>query len=108
MEVFDFGLRLQELRRNKGLTQSQAARRLGVNHTTISAYERNLKMPSIDMLVSIAYLYGASIDYILGLEKQFMLPLPGLTESQRQSAIELLKIFGEAMTTPEPKDEDDK
>ena len=85
MEVYDFGLRLKQLREAKGLSQAQVARRLDVARSTISGYERNTITPSLDQLVSLAVLYSASLDYILGLDNRRFLCLDGLSESQQQT-----------------------
>ena len=68
MEIYDRGLRLKNLREKCRLSQKKAAERLEVTRSTISAYERNTKTPSVDMLVRLAILYHSSVDYILGLE----------------------------------------
>ena len=45
--VYDFGLRLKELREAKHLTQSDVANRLDVTRATISGYECNTITPSL-------------------------------------------------------------
>lgn len=91
--IFDFGYRLRELRRAKGMTQTQAAMRLGLSKTTISGYENNIKTPSLDVLVKLAILYGVSSDYILGLENRKLLQIDGLTTPQEEILRSLLKEF---------------
>lgn len=89
--VYDFGARLKELRKNKHLSQSEAGKRLGVTRSTISAYERNVKTPSVDILVQIAVLYNVSIDYIMGLKNRTSLYLDDLSESQQQTIIDIVE-----------------
>ena len=94
MDVYDFGLRLKELRQKRGLSQADVARRLGLTRATISGYECNTSTPSIEQLVNMAVLYNASLDYIVGLEKRPCIFLEGLTPPQVQtvtSVVELLK-----------------
>lgn len=67
--VYDFGLRLKELRIAKGLSQTQAAKLIGISKTSISNYENNFTLPNIDMLKSFATFYRVSADYLLGLEQ---------------------------------------
>lgn len=80
MEAFDLGLRLKELREKKKLSQSQAAARLGLSKSSVSCYENNLTMPSIDALMKMALLYRVTLDYLLGMEKRRVIVLDGLTE----------------------------
>ncbi|WP_411675785.1 helix-turn-helix domain-containing protein [Caproicibacter sp.] len=91
--IFDFGYRLRELRESKNLTQTQVAKRLNLSKTTISGYENNIKTPSLEVLVKLSILYGASADYILGLENRKLIQIDGLTMSQEEILKVLLKEF---------------
>ena len=48
------------------LPQEQLARLLGVDRSTISSYESNMRQPSLDTLSRIADVFGVSTDYLLG------------------------------------------
>lgn len=61
------GERLEELRKDKGLSQTELADALGVKPNTISAYEREASGPSDEIKVKIAKLFNVSIDYLLGI-----------------------------------------
>ncbi|MCI9274281.1 MAG: helix-turn-helix transcriptional regulator [Clostridiales bacterium] len=94
MEIYDLGLRLQELRRRKGMSQSQAARRLGISGAAISSYECNIRTPNAEMLVRMALLYNTTIDYIMGLEKRES-PRHPISSDERRLAAQLLDIIKE-------------
>ena len=84
--------RLTNLREKIGLSQSEVARRLGVNRTTINAYEQNEIKPSLNKLIALADLYHTSADYILGRtrqEGQQYIDVQNLTLEQ----VELLQAF---------------
>lgn len=49
-----------------GFTQTEAARRLKVNQSTISYWEHGKKFPRGAMLVKTADLYGCTVDELLG------------------------------------------
>ena len=53
----DFGNRVKTLRKKNNYTQSQLAERLGVTKSVISAYETGLRMPSYDILISLARVF---------------------------------------------------
>lgn len=93
MNVYDFGLRLKELRNKKNISQTEAANRLGVSKNTVYCYENNLKMPSVNRLVDIAVLYDSSIDYIMGLDHTPSIRLSGLTNEQQDAIRALVKTF---------------
>lgn len=91
MEIFDFGLRLRELREKKRLSQQQLADWLGLTRSSISNYENNTQTPPADTLVRLADIYGVSVDYLLGVknDRKRVLVIEGLTPSQ-EKALEIL------------------
>ena len=66
-DVYDFGMRLQKLRKERRLTQKDVADRLQVHTNTISGYENNTIDPPMEKLVKMALMYNSTTDYILGL-----------------------------------------
>lgn len=85
MEIYDRGWRLKALRKKRGLSQKAVADRLGVDRAAISAYERNIATPRIDVLENLALLYRTSVDYILGMEHRAALYIDDLSESQQET-----------------------
>ena len=55
------------LRKEKGITQKQAARDLGVSQALLSHYEKGLRECGLDFLVKLCDYYGVSSDYVLGI-----------------------------------------
>ena len=82
--VFDFDIRLRELRRRKKMTQAQVAKRLNLSKTAVSGYENNTKTPSVDVLIQLSILYGVTTDYLLGLDNREMLYVGELGGRQRE------------------------
>lgn len=66
MEIFCE--RLKELRTEKELTTVQLAKELNVSDSTITRWENNLRVPSIDNLYNIAKFFDVSADYLIGLK----------------------------------------
>lgn len=62
----NYQLRLLDLRKEKGYTQQFVAEYLKIDRSNYSKYERKKLEPSIEMLVSLAELYGVTLDYIVG------------------------------------------
>ena len=91
--AFDFGYRLKFLRKKKKLSQKQVADRVHVSKASISGYENNLTMPSVDVLVRLALLYGVSTDYLTGLDNRKMVNLDGFTESQQRLVMEVVEAI---------------
>ena len=61
----EFGEKLQELRKSRGLTQQELAEALYVSRTAISKWESGRGYPSIDSLKEISGFFSVSIDDLL-------------------------------------------
>lgn len=91
MAIYDFGVRLKELREAKRLSQADVAERLGVTRSTISGYECNTITPSVEQLVKLAVLYNTSLDYMMGMENRYHLYLDDLSESQQRTILDMVE-----------------
>ncbi|MBR4982156.1 MAG: helix-turn-helix transcriptional regulator [Lachnospiraceae bacterium] len=65
----EFHEKLQELRKNRGLTQEELAEALYVSRTAISKWESGRGYPSIDSLKEISNYFSVTIDDLLSGEK---------------------------------------
>ena len=63
-----FGVRLKELRIQKGLQQIDVAKVLNCSYVTISRWEMGVRNPSLDDIVRIANYFNVTTDYLLGLQ----------------------------------------
>lgn len=61
-----FAFRLKYLRQSKEITQVQLAAKLGVKKQSISNWENDNIMPSVEMLEKCANYFRVSTDYLLG------------------------------------------
>ncbi|MCL2556013.1 MAG: helix-turn-helix transcriptional regulator [Firmicutes bacterium] len=57
--------RIRELREEKGWTQMQLAKEIGVNRRSISEYERGRVEPSIQTIKALCKLFECTSDYLL-------------------------------------------
>ena len=73
---------IRELRNIRGISQIQLANKLGVTKQSVSNWENDNILPSIEMLVKIANFFEVSTDYLLGLDKKRTLDVQNLTEIQ--------------------------
>ncbi len=65
----EFSKKLQELRKQKGLTQEELAQKLYVSRTAISKWESGRGYPSIDSLKEIAKFFCVTVDQLLSGEE---------------------------------------
>lgn len=93
--MVEFGMRLRELRRARGITQKELADVLGLNKSVISAYETEIRMPSFDTLLHIAAFFHVTTDYLLGVHRAQTLDLSELSEEDRRMVVLLVKRLKE-------------
>lgn len=57
---------IKELREEKGITQSDLAKALGVSRSTITMMEKGLREGSVQLLTKMADYFGVTVDYLEG------------------------------------------
>ncbi len=62
----DFPRIITLLRKERGLSQKQAAMELGVSQALLSHYEKGIRECGLDFVIHIADYYNVSCDYLLG------------------------------------------
>lgn len=87
-----FGQRLAAVRRNKGLTQTQLAERMGTNQKMIDYYERRSPNPALDFIERAAVALEVSVADLLGSQPHTTRAKPGPV-SQLQRRIEQVKLL---------------
>lgn len=92
--MVDFSLRLKQLRLDKHMTQAQVAEHIGVTASMVSSYETDIRLPSFEVMVRIADLFGVTVDYLLCREDKRFLDISSLSDEEAAvvcSMIEILK-----------------
>ena len=80
----EFHEKLQELRKQKGLTQEELAQELFVSRTAISKWESGRGYPSIDSLKAIAKFFSVTIDELLSGDEMLTIAEEDHKEKTRQ------------------------
>lgn len=78
-EATMFCKRLESLRKSYNLTQKQLAEKLGLSKQTVSNWENDNILPSIETLIRICNFFNVSTDYILGLDEKIYIEVSGLS-----------------------------
>ena len=74
-----FSERVKALRLARSISQVELAGALGVSKQTISNWENDNILPSIEMLMKTARYFSVTTDYLLGLEQRETLDVSGLS-----------------------------
>ncbi len=93
--VETLGSRLRQLRESKHFKQEQIARLLNVNKTTVSYYENNERQPSYSTLIRIASIFNVSTDYLLGCQRNLVIDVSALNDSDLELVRNLVESLGE-------------
>ena len=84
------GNRLYELRKKSGLSQEELSEKLNVSRQAVSKWECGESLPDTDNLITIAKLYGVSIDELI--DNATVAPTP-TSKKERGKFINALKAF---------------
>ncbi len=60
--------RMKYLRDEKGWTQEELGRRLGVSKVSICWYEGGARIPSLENTIKMAAIFEVSLDFLLGID----------------------------------------
>lgn len=75
--------RLKDLREDKDLTQNDIAKLLNITRQQYGLYENGNRDIRLNQLVTLAFFYDTSIDYLLGLTNQ-NLPYPRVKSGHKK------------------------
>lgn len=78
-----FGEKLRELRDSYEMTQVQLANSLGVTKQSVSNWENDNILPSVDMLIRIADKFSVTTDFLLERDNRQYIDVTKLTTYQR-------------------------
>lgn len=82
---------IKRLRTSHNLNQVQLAKSLNVSKQTVSNWENNNILPSIDMLVKLSDFFSVSTDYLLELDNRKFIEVTGLTDTQLAHIQQIIK-----------------
>lgn len=97
------GDHIRKLREEKGWTQQVLGKKLGKKTSTISAYETNAKLPSVDCLIEMAELFDVSLDTLVYGDRSNLISVRALRPEQKELISELTQVFSARHTTAEQR-----
>lgn len=91
--MVDLGVRLQQLRMDRNMSQSELGKALNRSKSVISAYENDLRIPPLEVLTEIALIFNVSLDFLVGIDKAEMVSVDGLNDTQKAIIHSLIYEF---------------
>ena len=76
--------RIKQLREEKGYTQAELAKQLGITRSSVNAWEMGISVPSTQYVVEFASIFKVSTDYLLGVDTTATIEISGLTDTDIQ------------------------
>lgn len=76
--------RIKVLREEKGLTQADLAKQLGITRSSVNAWELGISVPSTQYIVELAQIFKVSTDYLLCVDHTATISVAGLSERDIQ------------------------
>lgn len=76
------GQTIRKLRQERGINQETLGLAVGVTKQSVSNWENENIMPSIDLLIRLSDFFGISTDVLLGRSARTTLDVTGLTDQQ--------------------------
>lgn len=86
-----FGDIIKKLRISYNLSQVQLAHNLGVSKQTVSNWENNNILPSVEMLTTISKYFSVSTDYLLELNNRSYVEVTGLSLEELSHIQQIIK-----------------
>ena len=93
--------RIKLLRDQRGMTQTELAKRLGITRSRVNAWEMGISVPSTQYIVELARLFKVSTDYLLGVASSATVNVSGLTEKDIQLVCALVEHLREKGKHPQ-------
>lgn len=72
--------RIKALREQKGFTQTELSRQLGITRSSVNAWEMGISVPSTQYVVELADIFNVSTDFILGVDTTSSIGVAGLSD----------------------------
>ena len=83
--------RIKFLREQKGLTQAELAKKLGITRSSVNAWEMGISVPSTQYIVELANIFSVSTDYLLGVVKTSSIGINGLDDKDIEMVYKLVE-----------------
>lgn len=73
--------KIKYLREEKGMTQVQLAKALGITRSSVNAWEMGISVPSTQYIVELSQLFSVSTDFLLDVNNSASISVKGLSDS---------------------------
>jgi transcriptional regulator with XRE-family HTH domain len=91
--IYGLAEKIKALRIQKGLTQTEIAKRLRITKNSVNAWESGSSSPSLIHLARLVQIFGVSTDYLLGVNERVTVDITEFDELQKEAVYNLTQTF---------------
>ena len=85
--------KIKILRDKNGFTQSELAKRVGLTRSAVNAWEMGGIIPSTEIIIKLAKIFGVTTDYLLGVDTEEKISVKGLHPNEVDSIQNVIECF---------------
>lgn len=85
--------KIKLLREQKGVTQSELARQLGITRSGVNAWEMGVTVPSTQYVVELSMFFNVSTDFLLDMPKTASISVEGLNDKEISILTDLIAVM---------------
>ena len=85
--------KIKLLREQRGLTQSELARQLGITRSGVNAWEMGVTVPSTQYVVELSMFFNVSTDFLLDMPKTASISVEGLNDKEISILTDLIAVM---------------
>ena len=85
--------KIKLMRSQKGLTQTQLGKHMGLTRASVNGWEMGVAIPSAQFIAELARVFGVSSDFLLGIDGSKTLNVDGLTDQEIAALVHIIDCF---------------
>jgi len=89
-KLFSLADKVKSLRMQKGMTQTELAKQLGLTRSSVNGWEMGLSVPSTQFIAELANIFGVGAGYLLGIESEKTISVEGLNDKEISSIMNII------------------
>ena len=91
--ILNIADKIRLLREQRGLTQTDLAKTLGISRSAVNSWEMSLSLPSLTNIVELAKIFHVSTDFLLSVSDKFLLDITDLSSDEKEIVTKMVACF---------------
>ena len=94
-ELMTLSEKIKILRDKNGYTQSELAKKVGLTRSAVNAWEMSNAIPSTEIIIKLAKIFGVTTDYLLGVDNEEKISVKDLNPKEIDSIQNVINCIRE-------------